>query len=483
MSAFERLWADVHPALIRYLRVVAVADADDIACESWVAVVRRLRSFEGDETAWRTLVFSAARMHAEDENQRRVWDAMVEDDQVTAVVAEPLPPGEEPFEGDELEGGPAHGLRMAIEAIRDLPPEQGEVLVLRRVALLPEEDVAHLLGTDLTAVHTVEQTALDQLGLDAELLTWALGAEPRPVELADEDTIVGVYRAMVPEQPSASSVARGGTAAGTGARVIALGSPTWRVRAGAVAAVSAAVVGLGAFSAAAYQGVLPDPVQNVMHVVIGAPEPTPEETSAAPLAVKPHKAKTTAVRTAPHATAATKPRTNATHSLEMSKPMAQGLCRAWSVERSKGLAEKLSNAFLSLVQAAPGGDVEGYCRTQAAPLKPVPTPKPMATTASPTEKATPKATKSGPAQKPTPKVPPTKPTQVPTTKPTVGPTTASPPTTATTAPPPTATTTAAAPGGAGAGAAGSGGAQSQGAGSRSTDSPAGGKGGQARGQG
>ncbi|HWJ07826.1 MAG TPA: sigma-70 family RNA polymerase sigma factor, partial [Nocardioides sp.] len=174
MSAFERLWADLHPGLIRYLRVVAVADADDIACESWVDVVRRLPAFDGDETAWRAEVFTAARMHAEDENQRRVWDAMAEDEQVAAVLAEPLPFGDEPFEGDEVEGGPAQGLRLALEAIRDLPPEQGDVLMLRRVAELPEAVVADIIGSDLATVHALEQQALDRLGLDAELLGWAL---------------------------------------------------------------------------------------------------------------------------------------------------------------------------------------------------------------------------------------------------------------------------------------------------------------------
>ncbi len=477
VGAFERLWGDLHPALIRYLRVVAVADADDIACESWVAVVRRLRSFEGDETAWRALVFSAARMHAEDENQRRVWDAMVEDDEVTAVVTEPLPPGEEPFEEDELEGGQAHGLRMALEAVRDLPPEQGEVLMLRRVALLPEEVVADLLGTDTASVHALEQQALDQLGLDAELLAWAVGAEPRPVELADQGTVVGVFRAAVPERVSPSTGTRGAATAVGGARVIALPPPTWRARAGAVAAASAAVLGMGAISAAAYQGALPDPVQNVMHVVIGAPEPTPEASTSS-AAAKPHKAKSSAAATRPRATTEAPVRVTPTHQVQMPRAMAQGLCRAWSKERSDGVAEHTSNAFISLAQAAGGGGVEAYCRTQGVSLKAVTTPEPKATTNKPPVMATPPVVKSTPPPKPTTKVTPPKPTQVPTTKPTGGPTTATPPPTTTTVTPNPPTTTTA---GSGTGA-GSGGAGSQGAANKSTDTPAAGNG-KARGQG
>lgn len=480
VGAFERLWGDANPALIRYLRVVAVADADDIACESWVDVVRRLRSFEGDETEWRALVFSSARMHAEDESRRRVWDAMVEDDEVTAVVSEPLPPGEEPFEEDELEGGPGHGLRMALEAVRDLPPEQGEVLVLRRLALLPEEVVADLLGTDTASVHALEQQALDALGLDAELLAWALGAEPRPVELADQGTVVGVFRAMVPEQASPSSGV-GASAAAGGARVIALPSPTWRARAGAVAAASAAVLGMGAISAAAYQGVLPDPVQNVMHVVIGAPEPTPQASTSS-AAAKPHKARSSAAATKPQATTEAPVRVTPTHQVEMPPAMAQGLCRAWSQERSDGVVESKSNAFRSLVQAAGGTGVDRYCLDKGVRLKAVKTPEPKTTTNKPLVTATPPVIKSPPPPKTTTKVTPPTPTKTP--GPTATTNVPTPPTT-TVVPNPTATTTAGSGSGAGSNGgtgAGSGGSGSQGAANRPTDSPAAGNG-QARGQG
>lgn len=479
MAAFERLWADVHPALIRYLRVVAVADADDIACESWVAVVRRLRTFDGDETAWRSLVFSAARMHAEDENQRRVWDAMVEDDQLAAVVAEPLPAGEEPFDADELEDGPAHGLRLAIEAIRDLPPQQGDVLMLRRMAELPVEEVAALVGADLTAVHGLEQQALDQLGLDAELLQWALAAEARPVELADEATVVEVFRAAVPEQPAPSVV--GGSAGPSGARVIAFRPPTWRARAGAVAAASAAVVGMGAISAAAYQGVLPDPVQNVMHVVIGAPEPTPEASTSS-AAAKP--------RTTRHSPASRPVSTSAGHSASskagaLQRNAAVGLCRTWEREREQLVPQARSTAFVKLAGAAGGSaKVNPYCLTVGVPLAPL-----TATTAGPGATTSPTATPTSPVPttKPETAKPTTTPTKPATTTPTKPPTTTPAPTTTTTpvpttAPPPTTTTADSGSGGSGGdgSGAGAGGAAPQGDGSggsagsanRSTNAPA-----------
>lgn len=476
MSAFERLWADLHPGLIRYLRVVAVADADDIACESWVDVVRRLPSFEGDETAWRAEVFGAARLHAEDENQRRVWDAMAEDEHVAAVLAEPLPMGDEPFEGDEVEGGPAQGLRLALEAIRDLPPEQGDVLMLRRVAELPEDAVAALVGSDAATVHAWEQQALDRLGLDAELLGWALAAEPRPVELADESTVVGFFRAVVPEQPAARSLAlrtraRAGaeaaaatavatTASTSTARVITLGKPTWRARAGAVAAVSAGVIGLGAISAAAYQGALPGPVQNVMHVVIGAPEPTPEAGQSS-ASKKSHKAKA-GTRARLTAAGGPVPATAAT-SAGLPGPSAAGLglCNAWAAQltRPGAPAQASSPVFTSLAKLAGGPQqVVLYCAVYGVPISPastatvtaqVPaaqptaTPKPQVTaTSKAPQNAKPEPPKP-PASKPQPSKP--QPSKSPTA--TANPTATVPNPTATTTvtPPPTATTNGGAP--------------------------------------
>ncbi|MDF2145629.1 hypothetical protein [Knoellia sp. p5-6-4] len=454
VAAFVRLWSDVNPALTRYLRVVAVADADDIACESWVAVLRRLPTFEGDETAWRTLVFSCARMHAEDENQRRVWDAMVEEPEVTAVVAAPLPPGEEPFEEDEAEGGPAHGLRMALEAVRDLPPEQGEVLMLRQVGLLPAEEVAELVGSDVGAVHALEQEALDQLGLDAELLTWSMGGEPRPVEVADEATLVAVFRALVPEQSPSSPASSRGVSSG-GARVISLRRPTWRTRAGAAAAASAAVLGMGAFSAAAYQGVLPDPVQNVMHVVIGAPEPAPESpaaTSAAP----PGRTRTTTAPVPP-AQAGTRSQSTSTRAGQPPMTAALDLCRTWEAERESGVTEDRSTSFRSLAQAAGSGSrVGAYCAKSGVPLAPLTTgpSAPIPATPEPTVTSpTTEPTVTSPTTEPTVTSPTTEPTVTsPTTEPNVTPPTPSPTTEPTTTPPePTPPTTGTGSGSTGAG--------------------------------
>src|ERR1700744_718731 len=54
---FAVLWRDANPALLRYLRVLAPENAEDIAAETWVHVIRGLPRFIGDEAAWRGRLF------------------------------------------------------------------------------------------------------------------------------------------------------------------------------------------------------------------------------------------------------------------------------------------------------------------------------------------------------------------------------------------------------------------------------------------
>jgi hypothetical protein len=84
-GAYERL----HPDLLRYLRAVAGAEAEDIAAQSWLDVVAAVSRFEGDEMAFRRWVFTIARRRVAD-SQRRWWRR----------------PRSVPFDGfDEVPGG------------------------------------------------------------------------------------------------------------------------------------------------------------------------------------------------------------------------------------------------------------------------------------------------------------------------------------------------------------------------------------------
>jgi len=60
-AAFARLWRDNQPPLLRYLRVVAGDNPDDVASEVWLEVARGLERFRGGEGEFRAWLFTLAR--------------------------------------------------------------------------------------------------------------------------------------------------------------------------------------------------------------------------------------------------------------------------------------------------------------------------------------------------------------------------------------------------------------------------------------
>ena len=52
------LFREVQPRLVRYLRTLGGADAEDVAAETWVQVVRGLARFSGDARGFRGWVFT-----------------------------------------------------------------------------------------------------------------------------------------------------------------------------------------------------------------------------------------------------------------------------------------------------------------------------------------------------------------------------------------------------------------------------------------
>ena len=154
-EAFSRLWVDLNPRLLRYLSLEPGQSAEDLAAETWVSVVKGLRRFRGDETAWRAWVFATARRRALDAARRRsrrpreVPGAIHED---TWGV---------PDHSDAVVDGLSPGAAVAL--LSTLPPLQAEVLALRVVAGLPVETVAVMLGKSPGAVRVSAHRGLRTL--------------------------------------------------------------------------------------------------------------------------------------------------------------------------------------------------------------------------------------------------------------------------------------------------------------------------------
>jgi DNA-directed RNA polymerase specialized sigma24 family protein len=408
-DAFVRLWRDANPAMVRYLRVVGTDDPYDEACEGWVTVVRALPGFTGDETAWRVWVMACARQRAEEGTLRRAWGSATgfEGFQLEGDGDIEL---EEVLEPEDAVDPTHRGIADTLTALRDLPLGQGEVAVLRLGAELPADAVASVVGVEEDDVERALARALERLGAEAELVSWSLAAPPSRAELADENVALGAFRKVLsragadkvkvvasgsrngrtgarrgtpglvlvhssgstsparqaPRSAKASAAAEGrwapstvdtrntaaaraGSRAGSRAGARA-GSMAGRSRTAAltIAALSVSLASIGGFSAAAYVGVLPAPVQQAMHDAIGAPAPVTGGDGSA-TSRKPVGSPTSGVGPA------------------STTSVAVGLCQAWSTDHAKGTPSERSAAFRKLSSAAGGPEkVPAYCATALA---------------------------------------------------------------------------------------------------------------------
>jgi RNA polymerase sigma-70 factor (ECF subfamily) len=168
-EAFGRLWHDLQPRLLRYFMVAAPAAAEDLASETWLAVVRGLDRFRGNEPSFRAWVFTIAR-HELLDWRRRAARRPIEDVPVTgltdmAAMAAPDDPATSAMEG--------FSTRAALAVVSTLPADQAEAVVLRVVAGLDVDRVAAIMdkrpGTVRVLTHRGLRRLAERLGADARI--------------------------------------------------------------------------------------------------------------------------------------------------------------------------------------------------------------------------------------------------------------------------------------------------------------------------
>jgi RNA polymerase sigma-70 factor, ECF subfamily len=160
-AAFTELFRATQPTLVRYLRVVAGGEADDLAAETWLQVVRGLRSFSSaDEAAFRAWVLAIGRHRWLDllRSRRRGHEQPMAYVPEQTAVSDPVE-----FVHELM------STEAALQLIRTLPREQVEVLMLRYVADLDVQRTADLLGKQPGAVRVLSHRGLHRLraALDA----------------------------------------------------------------------------------------------------------------------------------------------------------------------------------------------------------------------------------------------------------------------------------------------------------------------------
>jgi RNA polymerase sigma-70 factor (ECF subfamily) len=153
---FAVLWRDTNPALLRYLRVLAPENAEDIAAETWVHVVRGLPRFIGDEAAWRAWLFTTAR--------RRLIDQVRLRKRHPAEPLEEISPADVPSTPDTAQIALDNiATEAALALLSQLPRPQAEVIMLRVVAGLDTDTVATLLGKSPGNVRVMAHRGLRKL--------------------------------------------------------------------------------------------------------------------------------------------------------------------------------------------------------------------------------------------------------------------------------------------------------------------------------
>jgi RNA polymerase sigma-70 factor (ECF subfamily) len=146
----------VQPGLLRYVRGLVGADAEDVASETWAQVARDIGSFRGDADGFRGWVATIARHRALDHlrrQRRRPQVTMAVDELPDAAAADDT----------ETQAVDALGTERALALIATLPPEQAEAVLLRVVMGLDAATAARVLGKRAGAVRTAAHRGLRRL--------------------------------------------------------------------------------------------------------------------------------------------------------------------------------------------------------------------------------------------------------------------------------------------------------------------------------
>jgi RNA polymerase sigma-70 factor (ECF subfamily) len=159
--AFEAIYRALAPRLLRYARGLVGQDAEDIAAEAWLQIVRDLRKFEGDWDAFRGW---AARIL-----RNRAIDYLRASSRRPARVGTLDAVADRPSDDDTASSAEESvSTAWAVELIASLPPDQAEAVLLRVVVGLDANAAAAVLGKRAGAVRVAAHRGLKTLATRLE---------------------------------------------------------------------------------------------------------------------------------------------------------------------------------------------------------------------------------------------------------------------------------------------------------------------------
>lgn len=160
VAAVNRLFVCIRPALVRYCRGritprAGHGDADDVAHDICVAVLRGLPTFTGEPQAVTRWVYGIA--------AHKVIDFYRRGNRDQSDPAEDLPAQADPRAGPEELALRDEQRAMVQSLLTVLTPVQREILTLRIVVGLSSADTAMITGLSAIAVRVTQHRALNML--------------------------------------------------------------------------------------------------------------------------------------------------------------------------------------------------------------------------------------------------------------------------------------------------------------------------------
>lgn len=158
-ASFTVLYRTIQPRLLRYLTVLVGSEAEDVAAEAWLQICRDLPRFRGGMDDFRGWTATIARHRALDHlRASRRRPTVSPDEGVTGTTpreATAAAPEDLVFE--------SLSTARALAAIRALPKEQAEAVLLRTVIGLDANSAGKVLGKRAGAVRTAAYRGLQAL--------------------------------------------------------------------------------------------------------------------------------------------------------------------------------------------------------------------------------------------------------------------------------------------------------------------------------
>lgn len=155
--ALSELYRALFPRILQYLGAVEPAEAEDVACDTWLEVVDGLERFQGDEAGLRALSFTIARRRLLDLRRRRALGRTAPRGP-GAPIKDRLPRG-----ADET-ADPPPGTDPAVGLITSsLSSEEADVVLLRVIGDLDVDAVAEIVGTGPSNVRLLQHRAVRRL--------------------------------------------------------------------------------------------------------------------------------------------------------------------------------------------------------------------------------------------------------------------------------------------------------------------------------